>query len=338
MAVIEAIESPPSPVQRLFRLLSNEKKDIGYIYLYAIVTGIISLSLPLGIQAVFNLVSGGLVFSSVYVLIGLVIAGVIIAGLLLIGQMVLVEILQQRIFAKAAFEFAYRLPRIQPESFGGYYPPELMNRFFDVMTIQKGLPKLLIDLTAAAMQILFGIILLSFYHPVFLAFGLFTLLAVTGIVLISGPAGLRTSLRESKDKYKVVAYLEDIARDLPGYRYRTANGSADQLELIDHMDALVTNYLKNRQQHFGVLKRIFYNGLAFKTLITAGLLILGTTLVVGREMTLGQFVASELVIVLITSSVDKLLSGIDTVFDLLTAVEKIGSVTDLPLETETDHA
>ncbi|WP_020595704.1 ABC transporter transmembrane domain-containing protein [Spirosoma panaciterrae] len=325
------IELPPSPWQRLMRLLINEKKDIGYIYLYAIVTGIISLSLPLGIQAVFNLVSGGLVFSSVYVLIGVVILGVLAAGLLLVGQMALVEVLQQRIFAKAAFEFTYRLPRIEPEALEGYYPPELMNRFFDVLTIQKGLPKLLIDLTAATVQIIFGLILLSAYHPIFVGFGLFTVFIIWLISRLYGPSGVRTSLNESKYKYKVVAWLEEIAGNLP--RYRNQTKTADQ-EPMNKMDDLVANYVKYRNEHFKVLRQFFYGGVAFKTIVTGGLLILGTTLVVGREMSLGQFVAAELVIVLITGSVDKLISGIDTVFDLVTAVEKIGNVTDMPL---TEH-
>ncbi|RRB14118.1 ABC transporter transmembrane domain-containing protein [Larkinella knui] len=333
MAINSYQQPPPSPTQRLIRLLGTEKKDIGYIYLYALVTGLISLSLPLGIQAVFNLVSSGLVFSSVYVLIGLVVAGVLTAGLLTVGQMTLVEVLQQRIFAKAAFEFTYRLPRIEPEALSAYYPPELMNRFFDVLTLQKGLPKLLIDLTAAAVQILFGIILLSFYHPVFLGFGLFTLLAILGISWAYGPRGIRTSLNESKYKYKVVSWLEDLAHDLPKYRHQ------DDAEPIDRMDDLVANYVSYRNAHFRVLKRFFYSAITFKMLMTGGLLILGTSLVVSREMSLGQFVAAELVIVLISSSVEKLISGIDTVFDMLTAVEKIANVTDLPLETEpTTHA
>ena len=332
MATRQAIEPPPSPLQRLIRLLGNEKKDIGYIYLYALVTGLISLSLPLGIQAVFNLVSGGLVFSSIYLLIGLVILGVLVTGLLLVGQMSLVEVLQQRIFAKAAFEFTYRLPRIQPDAFTGYYPPELMNRFFDVLTIQKGLPKLLIDLTAAAVQIIFGIILLSAYHPIFVGFGAFIVLVIWLICRIYGPSGVKTSLNESKYKYKVVAWLEEMARDLPTYRFHQTSGTTDTLEPIDRMDDIVANYLTYRNQHFSVLKRFFYSGVAFKTVVTGGLLILGTTLVVGREMSLGQFVAAELIIVLITSAVDKLISGIDTVFDMLTAVEKIGAITDMPLE------
>jgi len=329
MASSNEIPAPPTPLQRLTRLLTTERRDIGYVYLYALVTGIISLSLPLGIQAVFNLVSGGLLFSSVYLLIGLVIGGVLATGLLLVGQMTLVEILQQRVFAKAAFEFTYRLPRIQPDAFSGYYPPELMNRFFDVLTIQKGMPKLLIDITSAVVQIVFGLLLLSAYNPIFIGFGLFTVLLMVGICRIYGPSGVRTSLQESKYKYKVVAQLEDVARELPLHRLR-----ADSLETIDKMDDLVANYVHSRNNHFKVLKRFFYSGVAFKTIVTGGLLILGTTLLVSRQMSLGQFVASELVIVLITSSVDKLISGIDTVFDMLTAVEKIGYVTDLPLTNE----
>ncbi|NID12986.1 ABC transporter ATP-binding protein [Fibrella aestuarina] len=320
---------PPTPLQRLIRLLNTERRDIGYVYLYAIVAGLISLSLPLGIQAVFNLVSGGMVFSSVYVLIGLVVIGVVISGFILVGQQVLVEVLQQRIFVKAAFEFTYRLPRIQPETLEGSYPPELMNRFFDVLTIQKGLPKLLIDLTAAVVQILFGIILLSFYHPVFIVFGLVTLLVVGGLIGLFGSSALKTSLSESKYKYKVVAWLEDMASRLPALRQ-----SGQTRDLMTHTDEYVAQYIAYRNDHFKVLKRFYFSAVAFKTLITGGLLILGTTLVVGREMTLGQFVAAELVIVLITSSVDKLIMGIDVVYDLMTAAEKIGQVTDLPLVDE----
>jgi ABC-type bacteriocin/lantibiotic exporter with double-glycine peptidase domain len=206
-----------------------------------------------------------------------------------------------------------------------------MNRFFDVLTIQKGLPKLLIDLTAAAVQIIFGLILLSAYHPVFVGFGVFIVLIILLICRIYGPSGIKTSLNESYYKYKVVAWLEEMASDLPTYRFGLKDGTRNSLEPIDKMDNLVANYLTHRNQHFRVLKRFFYSGVAFKTVITGGLLIMGTALVVGREMSLGQFVASELIIVLITNAVDKLISGIDTVFDMLTAVEKIGAVTDMPL-------
>ena len=316
-----------TPLKRLFKMLRPERKDIGYIYIYAIVVGIMSLSLPLGIQAIIGLVSGGLAFSSVYVLIGVVILGVIISGIMQIYQLTLVEVLQRRIFTKAAFEFTYRIPRIKSESLLGLYAPELMNRFFDIVNIQKALPKVLIDMTAAVIQILFGIILLSFYHPYFIAFGLITISIVIIVIYYNAPRGMQTSLAESKYKYKIAQWLEDIARTL--YAFKSAGSTNMPMQ---RMDYLVNGYLKYREKHYKVLLNLYGNAVFFKAFITGLLLILGTTLVIDRQISLGQFVASEIIIVLVVNSVEKLISGIETVFDLLTAIEKMGHVTDLPLE------
>ena len=87
-------------------------------------------------------------------------------------QMRIIETVQQRIFMRASFEFTYRFPKIRMDELRNYYPPELANRFFDILTVQKGLAKLLLDVPAAALQIAFALILLSFYRPFFIAFGL----------------------------------------------------------------------------------------------------------------------------------------------------------------------
>ncbi|MBC8153892.1 MAG: ABC transporter ATP-binding protein, partial [Bacteroidetes bacterium] len=193
--------------------------------------------------------------------------------------------------------------------------------------------KLLIDLTAAAMQILFGSLLLSAYHPVFVGFGVFTVGLLVLICWVYGPSGIRTSIKESSYKYKVVAWLEEVAANLPMHRQQVADNQGLSSDAMEKADNLVAGYLTHRNSHFRVLKRLFYSGVAFKTIVTGGLLVIGTSLVVSRQMSLGQFVASEVIIVLITNSVDKLISGIDTVFDMITAVEKIATVTDMPLET-----
>jgi len=201
----------PSPVRRLFQLLRTEKKEIFYILFYAIVVGLISLIVPLGIQTTVELISGGVIFSSVYLMIGLVIVGVLLSGVLQMIQISLVEFLQRRIFTKAAFEFAFRIPRIRLEALQKNYAPELINRFFDVMTIQKGLPKLLIDLSSAVIQILFGLLLISLYHPFFVFFGLVLLATLVLIFYYTGPRGLNSSIQESKYKYKVAQWLEELA-------------------------------------------------------------------------------------------------------------------------------
>jgi len=318
----------PTPWQRLTRMLDTERESIRYIIFYALVAGAISLSLPLGTQAVFNLVSTGAVFSSTYILIAVVVGGVLLGGILLIGQLTLVEAIEQRIFAKAAIEFAYRLPRIKPAALEGQNPAELVNRFFDVLTVQKGLTKLLIDIMFAALQVLFGVIVLAFYHPIFIAFGLFTILALVFVYMINYRRALRTSIEESAYKYELVDWLEQVAKRLPEVR----GNQPEQDHALYRADELTSAYLHSRNAHFRVLRQYFSYAVALRTFLTAGLLIAGTLFVVSRQMTLGQFVAAEVIIVQISGSIEKLMTGISTIFDVLTGVEKIAAVTDLPLD------
>ncbi|MGB3617768.1 MAG: ABC transporter ATP-binding protein [Catalinimonas sp.] len=326
-SLVSSDEEPLTPLKRFFRLLRIEKRDIVYIYVYAIAVGLITLSLPLGISAIIGMISGGLVFSSVVILISLVILGVLLSGGLQVMQITLVEILQRRIFAKASFEFAYRVPRIRAEVLNQYHAPELMNRFFDVLTVQKGLPKILIDLTAAVLQIFFGLILLAFYHPFFVFFGIILLIYIFLIFYFTGRKGLETSLMESKYKYRVAHWLEELARNVTSFKLAGHSNLP-----IQKTDRLLNGYLQYRRKHFRVLLSQFGNVVAFKTIITGGLLIIGTILVINREITLGQFVATEVIIVLIVSAVEKSILSMETVYDTLTGIEKIANVTDLPLE------
>jgi ABC-type bacteriocin/lantibiotic exporter with double-glycine peptidase domain len=319
-----------TPVQRFIRLLEPERKDILYIYIYAIAVGIVSLSLPLGTQAIVGFISGGMWFNSVVLLIALVLIGILISGVLQIMQISMVEVLQRRVFAKTAFEFAYRVPKIDAEALFKYHTPELINRFFDILTIQKGLPKLLIDLSTAILQIFFGLILLSFYHPFFVFFALFLVAILVLMFYFTGAKGLESSIIESKYKYKVAFWLEELARALSSFK--VAGTTRLPMKKADYN---INQYLLHRKVHFGVLIRQFSFIVLFKVLITGGVLVLGTLLVIDRQITLGQFVAAEIIIVLVLGAVEKIIINLDTVYDVLTAVDKIGHVTDLPLENQT---
>lgn len=316
-----------SPVKRFVRLLSTEKKDILYILFYSVIIGLLSLVLPLGIQTTVELISGGVFFSSVYVLIAIVILGVMVGGGLQIVQISLVEHLQRRVFTKASLEFAFRIPRVKMESIMSNHAPELVNRFFDVLTIQKGLPKLLIDLSSGIIQIFFGLLLLSLYHPLFVFFSIVLATILVLIFYLTGPAGLESSINESKYKYKVAQWLEELARALNSFKLA---GNTDLP--LRKTDYTVNNYLKFRKKHFSVLVTQFSFIVFFKAAVTGCLLIMGTILVVDRQITLGQFVAAEVIIILILGAVEKIIMYMDVVYDLFTAVDKISQVTDLPLE------
>jgi ABC-type bacteriocin/lantibiotic exporter with double-glycine peptidase domain len=316
-----------SPLKRFFRLLTLERKEIYYILFYAIVVGMIGLVLPLGIQTTVELISGGVFFSSVYVLIGIVTVGVIVSGVLQIIQLSLVEYLQQRLFTRASLEFAFRIPRIRTEALLGKYAPELVNRFFDVVTIMKGLPKLLIDFFAAIIQIFFGLVLLSLYHPFFVFFSITLVAVIILVIYATGPRGLSSSIQESKYKYKIVQWLEELGRAINSFKIA---GTTDLP--IRKTDSHVNNYLKYRKLHFRVLMTQYSFAVFFKAAITGGLLIMGSVLVVNREITLGQFVAAEVIIILVIAAVEKVMLYMDVVYDTLTAVDKVAQVTDLPLE------
>ncbi|WP_316738910.1 ABC transporter transmembrane domain-containing protein [Pedobacter aquatilis] len=328
------IAGAPTPWQRLVRMLHLERKTINYILIYAMLIGLIGLSLPLGTSAVFNLLSNGAMYSSTYILIAVILAGIVIGGILLIGQLTLVEFLEQKIFTKAALEFAFRLPRIKKKALEGENPSELINRFFDILTIQKGLTKLLVDIVAAAVQIFFSVILLSFYHPVFMVFGTFVLAVIIFILFLYYRQGVQTSIEESGYKYEVVGYLEEIAADLETYR----QSSAKRKEIINRTDEITANYIEARNQHFGVLKKFFVTAVAMRTVLMGSLLLLGSYFVFERQMTFGQFVAAEVIIVQISYAIEKLMTNLNTVFDMVTGSEKLAVVTDLELEEgDTNH-
>lgn len=322
--------NPLSPWKRFVGLLELEKKDIFQIGYYAIFEGIVVLSLPLGIQAIINLLQGAEISASYIVLIVLVTAGVAFSGILKLMQMRIIETIQQRIFTRASFDLSYRFPKIKMMELRNYYLPELANRFFDTLTIQKGLSKILIDVPSAFLQIMFALLLLSFYHPFFIIFGLLLLLLVYVVFKYTAQKGLETSLKESKSKYKVAHWLQEISRAVVSFKLSGSTHLAMQKS-----DVLVEEYLDSRESHFKILKLQFIQMIVFKVLITSGLLLVGGFLVLDQRMNIGQFVAAEIIIILVINSVEKLILGLESFYDVLTAIEKLGQVVDKPLESQT---
>ena len=317
------------PLTRFYNLLQPDRKDVLQVIFYAIFAGLVSLSLPLGIQSIINFIQAGRVSVSWIVLIILVVFGVILVGILSFMQMRITENIQQKLFIRSSFEFASRLPKIKTEILNNVNRSELANRFFETFILQKGTSKLLLDFSAALLQIVFGLLLLSLYHPFFIVFGLLLIGLIYFIFRFSYRSGVETSLKESNYKYKSARWLQEIARNKFSFK------QAPNFQFVlQKNDSIVQKYLAAREKHFAVIKTQFTQLVIFKVLITASLLSIGGYLVLQQQMNIGQFVAAEIVILLIINSVEKIILGLETVYDVLTAVEKIGQVTDLPLDPE----
>ena len=317
------------PIERFKSLIKADKKDVYQLLIYSIIGGLISLSIPLGIQAIINFIQAGKVSTSWIVLVIIVVTGVAFVGILKIMQFRITENIQQKIFVRSSFEFAFRFPKIKFEQLYNFSPPELANRFFDTINVQKGFSKLILEVSTAALQIIFGILLLSLYHPFFIFFGIILLILLYMIFRINFDSGLKTSLKESKYKYKVAHWLQEIARNNLSFK----NGKLFEFSLNKN-DYLVNEYLQYRESHFKVLRRQFIQLTGFKVLISAGLLIIGGILVLSQQMNIGQFVAAEIVIITIIAAVEKLFYGLELFYDVITSLEKLGTVVDLELEKE----
>ena len=315
--------------RRFFKMLTIEKRVILQIFYYALFTGVLSLSLPLGIQAIINLIQGAQISSSWIILVVLVTLGVGFTGALQIMQLRIIETLQQRIFTRASFELSYRFPRLKLNTIRQYYPPELANRFFDTLSIQKGLAKILIDVPSALIQVIFALMLLSFYHPFFIFFGLGLIILMFFVFQYTVRKGLITSLEESRQKYRVAHWIQEIARSIVSFKL----ASNTDLSLRKN-DDLVSSYLTARDAHFRIIKIQYIKLIGFKILITAGLLIIGGMLVLNQQMNIGQFVAAEIIILLVIASVEKLIVSLETLYDMLTSIEKLGQLVDLDIEMQ----
>ena len=313
----------------MLALLRVDRADISSIYFYAILAGLVQLSLPLGIQTIINFVLAGTISTSIVVLIFMVVSGTLIAGLLQVRQLQVIEKLKQKIFVRYSLEFADRIPKLDVEKMDQYYLPELINRYFEVPSFQKGIEKILLDLPTAAIQMTLGLMLLSFYHPIFIAFGAILILTIVLIIRFTVQPGFSAALEASEYKYKVGAWLQELARMIKSFKY-TRNCDIQ----VKKTDELGTGYLQARTNYFKILLTQAWSLIGFKTLITAAMLIVGATLLVDQQINIGQFIAADLVIIAIIGSVEKFLFSLDAFYEMFTSIEKMNSIIRADKETE----
>jgi ABC-type bacteriocin/lantibiotic exporter with double-glycine peptidase domain len=310
-----------------FEIITFEKDEIKSIYFYSILSGLVQLSLPLGIQSIISFVLAGSISTSLVVLIVFVLIGVFINGLLQVNQMKIIEKIEQQLFVRYSFRYANTIPHLNLREIDKYYLPEMVNRFFDTITLQKGISKLLLEVPTATIQILFGLILLSFYHPLFIVFGLIVITILFFTLKSIWQRGMETSIQESNFKYKVAGYLEELARVVTTLKF--SNNKSLHLKKTDEY---VSGYLGARTQHFNILLFQYWLLIIFKVIIAAAMLIFGSFLLIEQQINIGQFIAAEIVILMVIGSVEKLIVNLDKIYDVFTSVEKLTLLIDKPIE------
>lgn len=316
---------------KLLKYITKEKKDVTNIYFYAILNGLVSLSIPLGIQSIISFVMGATMVTSIYLLIFFVVLGTFFVGHFRLKVLQIIEKIQQKIFVEFSVAFTEKLPKTDLSSSRKYYLPELVNRFFDVQNLQKGISKILLEIPTALIQIVFGILLLSFYHVWFLAFGGLVVLSVAVIFRYTMESGIKSSIEESDKKYDTAAWIEDIAGSVKTFKMHAENETH-----LQGTDERVLEYLDHRTSHFKVLMFQYKTIIAFKVIITLVMLVIGTYLMLDQQLNIGAFIATEIVVLSIMAAVEKLIVSLESYYDLIASYAKLTKVTELKEETDGD--
>jgi ABC-type bacteriocin/lantibiotic exporter with double-glycine peptidase domain len=322
------------PFHRFAALLRPEAREIRIILILSIISGILYLATPLTVDAVVNnFAFGGEQPVYVQALIVLAVFLMFLLGMLgaLRGaQEYAMEIIQRRLFVRLTADLAYRLPRVPLDVLEAHQGPELVNRFFDVVTVQKSASGLLLDGINVLFSTLIGLVVLGFYHPLLLLFASVLLALLVLVVFLPGHRAVRTSIDESYAKHAVVGWLEQIAMFPLLFR---ASGAADLA--CSRADQLALDYLAARKSHFRILLGQVIGLLGLQAVASSALLTIGGWLVLRAELTLGQLVASELIVASIVAAMSKLGKHLESWYDAMAAVDKLGYLVDLPVERET---
>ena len=317
----------PSPLRRFLGLLNFDRRDIGYVVLFAFVSGILALATPLAVESLVNVVSWGTYIQPLIVLGLMLLTCLGLAGVLKVLQTVVVEMIQRRQFVRIVGDLAHRFPRANQASLIGAYPRELANRVFDIMTIQKATAILLLDGVSIVLTTIVGLVLLAFYHPFLLGFDMVLVMAMISITWLLGRGGIRTAIEESMTKYEVAHWLQDVLAS-PSV-FKTGGG---EVLAIARSNQLTANYINARQRQFRVVIRQVIFAVGLQVVASTALLALGGWLVIDGQLTLGQLVASELVVTVVVGAFAKAGKSLEKFYDLMAGIDKVGHLLDIPVD------
>ena len=299
------------------------------IVVFGAAGAVLTLAVPLTVDSLVSNIMFGTLLTPLVVLVAVLLGCLVLQGVLRALQVWVAEVIERRIFVRVAGDLAWRLPRVQIQAFDRRHGPELINRFFDTLTVQKSSSKLLIAITNIVLQTGVGMAVLSFYHPFLLILVLVLLLAVLVLVFGFGWRGVRTSVAESAAKYEVAAWLQELARHTTAFCTKGGAEFASQ-----RTDELCRNYVQARRRHFRIWFRQVCGSLLLQVIASTAVLGIGGWLVIDQQLTPGQLVASELIVTAVVANITKVADVLKDWYDVCAAADKLGHLIDLPLERQ----
>lgn len=297
------------------------------IVMIGLLVSLLSLCIPIAAQTLINLIAFGKLLQPVITLSIIVFITMMALGALHVWQIVIVEVFQQKLMVKITLNLTDQFTHLSLENFSTHHGPELVNRFFEVVTIKKSLASLLLYGINLSLQVFFGLLLLVLYHPLFFIFDVFIVSSILLIIFIPYRKALENAQEECFQKHQIGAWLEEILINRFLFRFNLYHRYATQ-----QADKKLVSFLKARNRHFKQLLKHQIGFYGLSALASSLLLGMGGYLVINNQLSLGQLVAAEIVLGAIIYALKRFGLLLENYYDLNASLHKIETVLTLPVD------
>lgn len=308
-------------------ILAPDRAFFWQAVVFSVAISLLTLAVPLSVQILIGSVANIALLRPIVVLSVVLFALLALYGLLVAAQAHLMDVFERRLFARVTEELVLRSIHARYAEVESLNREELANRFFEIVTIQRNLPTLVINGSAMVLQAVVGFAVVSAYHPAFLVFNAGVLLLMYGVWKVwAGPA-IRSKLASSYAKFQVAHWLEELARANAFFKARRAIDYA-----VARSEHLIADYVRAHRRHFRFKFAQQVGFLALYAAASAALLGLGGWLVISNALTLGQLVAAELILSAVFLSMARVSGLLEEFYELCAALYKLGDYFEFPLE------
>ncbi|MFQ3236495.1 MAG: putative ABC transport system ATP-binding protein [Paraglaciecola sp.] len=313
--------------QTLFTLLKPERSFFGVVAAYSVVVGLLTLAAPIAVQTLINTIANIASTRAVIILAIVLFCTLLLSGCFSALRMRVMEYYERRVYARLTAELSVRTILAPHSYFQGRQNTSMTHRYFDIMTLQKNIPTLMVDGIALVLQMLVGFTLVAFYHPFLLAFNLCVILIMYLIWRLWSTKAKETAVRLSESKYATAKWLSNIAsahdflKSSPQFDYASKK-----------TERYIAQYTASHARHFSFTFKQVVMFLGLYALASAALLGLGGWLVIKEQLSIGQLVAAELIMSAIFLRLSRFSYYLTLYYELYGTADKIGGILNMPQE------
>lgn len=293
-------------------IIKEDRNNVFYLLYYSVIEAVLIMSIPLASSFIINSVLAHATIS-ILVLGSVVIVIFILTTLLQIVKEYIIEKFQQKVFVSTGIKIARMATKVKASSMDAKHTiDKYMNYFFDISAIQKFFPILLLDGTGLVVKISVSLALLLVFDPVLFWLGLFFFAFFAGMLFVLGRNGIDRAIKRSDEKHSAIYYLQNIP-----------DKTEAEDEILEEFDGYLTRFITAREQIFMVIIRQLTLTFFMEGLIFSSFLIGGGYMVINGTLPIGEFVASEIIVVSITNALKGFVKQIDYIYDMIEGFYKV---------------